>query len=441
MAGEFYVSGLTGTFDWSVMLDQILQLRSIPIARLENEKSLIQTKLSILGEVKKGIDDLYSLFESLDVNSLFTAKYAVVSNPDVLTASVTEEAPNIEFNVTVNKLSQVEIRVSNGGVADLTTGFSSSGTLTISYDTGNGVETFSVDYSAGQTLEDLVNAINNAQNRVKASIYFDGSVYRLMLSEADAGASTVETDTVNGIYVINVSGLPAELGTGLDTIQNAQNAEIVIGSGNPVTSPTNTFENVISGITINVKSLGSSEVRVSEDYSKVTGFLSDFVEKYNALNDTIKKVTREENSPFRGDYTIGRIGTNIANLLDPLINLGLIDYEGETGRISLNTDRLNQLLQDNPQEVKTAIENLKTNYTAYLQAQRNLFEGIQETFNEKIERIDERIETLLENLSRLEIRLRREFSQLEAFIAQAEQIRERLKQFMVSLSEATGQEG
>jgi flagellar hook-associated protein 2 len=58
----------------------------------------------------------------------------------------------------------------------------------LTYNTGSGTESFSIDYSAGDTLEDLVNAINSAQDRVKASIYYDGSSYRLMLSESDAGA-------------------------------------------------------------------------------------------------------------------------------------------------------------------------------------------------------------------------------------------------------------
>ena len=438
MAGEFYVSGLTGTgFDAGAMVQQILQLKSIPIQKLQQEKAILQVKAEAIGKLASGISDFYSLFEGLNVDELFKGKKATVSNSDVLEVTVTEDAPNIEFTVNVNKLAQAEIRVSNGGMASLSDTFANSGTLTITYDTGSGTETFSIDYTAGQTLEDLVNAINSAQNRVKASVYYDGTSYRLMLSEVDVGASTVETDTTNGIYAISVSGLPSELGTDLNTIQTAQNAEITIGSGSPVTSPSNTFNDVITGITIKAKDLGSSTVTVSESYSKVTNFLKSFVEKFNSVVEIVDALTATEESPFRGNYTIGSVKTGITERLDPLIELGVIDYNGETGKISLNTNRLNQLLQEDPQRVKDVLYKVKDTYSSFLQNRNDFFKDFQENYNDQIESIDNRIETLSQRIAREEIILRREFARLEAFIAQAEEIRQRLRSFMVSLSEAT----
>lgn len=438
MAGELYLTGLTNTgFDAGAIVDQIMQLKSIPIQRLQQEKTEIQAKLSSLGNLSGAIGDFLSLFEGLVVDDLFKGKRATVSNSDVLRASVTEEAPDVEFTVNVNRLAQGEIKVSNGGFANLSDTFASSGMLTITYDTGSGTETFNIDYTAGQTLEDLVNAINSAQNRIKASIYFDGTNYKLMLSETDVGASTVETDTAGGIYVIDVSGLPSELGTGLDTIQNAQNAEIAIGSGSPITSPSNTFENVISGVTLTVKDVGSSTVTISESFSKVTDFLSDFVENYNATVEIVDQLTTGENPLFGGDGTIIGVRTGIADRLDPLIELGLIDYDGDTGKISLNTSRLNELLSSDPESVKEAINQLKDSYQSFLEIERDTFKSFENSYNDRIESIDNRIQTLAQRLAQEELILRREYARLEAFIAQANDIRERLKQFIVTLSEMT----
>ncbi len=438
MAGELFISGLTGTnFDGGAMVDQIMQLKSIPLQKLQREKALVQAKLSSLGNLSSGIGDFLSLFEGLNVDDLFKGKRATVSNTDVLSVSVTEDAPNVEFSVTVNKLAQGEIRVSNGGFSDLASTFSSSGTLTITYDTGSGTEIFNIDYNAGETLEDLVSRINSSQDRVSASVYFDGTSYKLMLSEKDVGASTVETDTVGSVYAIQVSGLPSELGTDLDTIQDAQNAEIVIGSGSPVISPTNTFENVISGVTIEVKTTGSSDVSITESYSKVTSFLNKFVEKYNATVELVDSLTVGEEALFRGDYTISSVKIGMAERLDPLINLGLIDYDGDTGKISLNTDRLNELLNSDPDAVRQAIEDLSGSYRVFLENQKDLFSGFEQAYNDRIESIDNRIKSLAQRLSQEEQLLRREYAQLEAFIAQANDIRERLKQFVVTLSQMT----
>jgi flagellar hook-associated protein 2 len=438
MAGELFLTGITGTgFDAGAIVEQIMRLKALPLQRLQQEKAQLQAKLTSLGNLSGAIGELLSLFEGLEVEELFSGKRAEVSDPDIISVSVTGDAPNIEFSVTVNKLAQGEIRVSSGGVGDLSATFSSSGTLTISYNTGTATETFSVDYSAGQTLEDLVNAINSAQSRVRASIYYDGTSYRLMLSETDPGASTVETDAANGVYVIEATGLPSELGAGLETLQNAQNAEIVIGSGSPITSPSNTFENVITGVTITVKALGSSTVTVEEDYSGVSEFLRDFAERYNALVELVDSLTRGEEALFAGENLITGVKFGSANRLDPLIEIGVIDYDGETGKISVNTTRLNELLSSEPERVREALSELKSLFTSFLEVQRDTFRSFENSFSDRIERIETRISQLAQRLAQEEIILRREYARLEAFIAQAEQLRERLRQFITTLSEMT----
>jgi len=439
MAGDLIVSGLTGTaFDGGAIVEQLLQLRSIPIQRLEREKALVQAKLSSLGNLSSAINDFYSIFNNLDIDKLFQKRKVTVGDDSILSATATEEAPLISFSVTVNRLAKAEMRVSNGGVSDLTTGFSSSGTLTLTYDTGSGTQSFNIDYSAGETLENLVDKINSAQGFVKASVYYDGTSYRLMLTEKDLGSSTVETNTGSGVYAINVTGLPSELGTDLDTLQVAQNAELVIGSGSPVTSPTNEFKDIISGMTITVKAQGTTDVTVKEDYSKVRSFLGDFVEKFNALVELADSLTVGESPLFAGDGTIRGVRIGVVERLDPLIEKGLIDYDGNTGKISLNTDRLNELLEQDPEAVKGVITQIKDNYSNYLEQQKDVFKSFEQTFNDRIERIDERIRFLAERLVQEERILRREFARLEAFIAEAEELRARFRQFMVSLSRISG---
>ncbi len=439
MAGELSISGLTGAnFDGGAMVDQLMQIRAIPLQRLQQEKALVQAKLSSLSNLSGAISSFLGIFENLSVEDLFRSKKGTASDDKVLSVSVAENAPSIEFSVTVNKLAQAEIRVSNGGFTDLSGTFGSSGTLTITYDTGSGTETFNIDYSAGQTLEDLVNSINSAQERVRASVYFDGTNYRLMLSEADVSASSVETDTAGGVYAISVSGLPSELGSGMDTLQGSQNAEIVIGSGSPVTSPSNEFADVISGITISVKDTGTSTVTVSDDYSKVSDFLSSFVKNFNSIVETVGSLTAGENAIFPGDGTIRGVSIGITDRLEPLIDLGLIDYDGDTGKISLQNDKLTQLLESDPDKVKEMVEKLKTSYSVFLESQKDVFKSFENSFNDRIENIDARIESLSQRLLQEEAILRREFARLEAFIAQAQELRERFRQFIVSLSEMTG---
>ncbi len=436
MAGDLIVSGLSGSgFDGGAIVQQILQLRSIPIQRLQQEKALVQAKLTSLSDLSGRISDFLGLVEDLDVDQLFKNRTVNVGDDGVLSATVTEEAPLLSFSVTVNELASGEIRVSNSGVSSLDTGLSSSGTLTLSYDTGSGTETFSIDYSAGDTLQNLVDAINSAQSRVKASIYYDGTSYRLMLAESDVSASTVETDTVGGVYAISVSGLPSDLGTDLDTLQSAKNAQIVIGSGSPITSPSNTFSDVITGVTITAKTKGTSSLTISEDYSKVRDFFKKFEKNFNSLVESADSLITGDAPLFAGEGSIRNVRTGAVDRLDPLIEAGLIDYDGDTGKIKVNTDRLNELLEQDPESVKELITGLRDSYKSFLEGQRDVFKSFEDTFNTQIERIDERIQSLAQRLQQEERLLRLEFSRLEAFISQANDIRDRLRQFMVSLSE------
>lgn len=436
MAGDLIVSGLSGSgFDGGAIVQQILQLRSIPIQRLQQEKALVQAKLTSLSDLSGRISDFLGLVENLDIDQLFKNRTVNVGDDGIIDATVTEEAPLLSFSVTVNELASGEIRVSNSGVSSLETGLSSSGTLTLSYDTGSGTETFNINYSAGDTLQDLVDAINSAQSRVKASIYYDGTSYRLMLAESDVSASTVETDTAGATYAISVSGLPSDLGTDLDTLQSAKNAQIVIGSGSAITSPSNTFNDVITGVTITAKAKGTSSLEIREDYSKVTDFFKKFEKNFNSLVESADSLITGESPLFAGEGSIRNVRTGAVDRLDPLIEAGLIDYDGDTGKIKVNTDRLNELLEKDPESVKGLIANIRDSYKSFLEGQRDVFKSFEDTFNTQIERIDERIQSLAQRLQQEERLLRLEFSRLEAFISQANDIRDRLRQFMVSLSE------
>ncbi len=161
------------------------------------------------------------------------------------------------------------------------------------------------------------------------------------------------------------------------------------------------------------------------------------MEKFNALVELVDTATRGEDALFRGDYTIGSLRTGVVERLDPLIDLGVIDYDGDTGKISIRTDRLNELFDTDPQRVKEALNSLKDSYKTYLSSQKDLFGGFEDSYSDRIEDIDERIGELAKRLAQEEQILRREYARLEAFIAQANEIRERLKQFIVTLSEMT----
>lgn len=432
---DLYISGITGAFDTEGMISRLMQVKQLPLAKLAQQKAAAQAKVASLNNLYGALSGMQGFFNSLDVNSIFSSKRASSSNSSVLTANATKDTPNITMGITVNRLAQTEIRATTGGMSSLSNTFSSSGTMTLRYWTDNAnYQTFNINYSAGQTLQDLVNTINSAQNKVKASVYYTGSDYRLLLTESDASASTRETTDTT--FTIEADNMPQELG-GLETIQNAQNASITIGnSTTEVTSPSNTFSNLVTGLEITVKDRGSATITISEDYSKANSVLNDFISNFNSIVSVVNQMTGK-GAQFQGDSTITTIKTGMVRMIDPLIKAGLINYSDKDGTISVNSTALNNLTSSNPDRLKEILSTLKNSFTGQLSAWTGAISTYKNIGEGQITSINRRLTELQNYLVRYEERLRKEYSQLEAFINQTNQISARIQDFMTSISEMT----
>lgn len=435
---DLYISGLTGTFDSGQMIDKLLQVKQQPITVLTQKKALLQAKVTSLNNLYGALSSLQSFFNDLDINSIFSTKKATSSDTTVLEATATSDTPDITMSITVNKLAQTEMRASIAGLSSLTSTFSSSGTLTLKYwiDNSNYV-TYNINYSAGQTLQDLVNSINSAQNNIKASVYYTGTDYRLLLTEANPANSTKETDTATSSYVIEASGMPSELGSLDAPIQNAQNASITIGnSTNPVTSPTNTFSGLLTGLNVTVKKTGSATLTVSEDYSQVSSTLNSFANYYNSVVSVVNSMTAK-GAQFQGDSTVTTIKTGFSRLLDPLISAGLINYSDKDGTISINSDALQSLQSSAPDKLKTIISTIKNSFSTALTGWTSAIKTYESIEEAQINSIDDKISSMQEYLAKYEERLRKEYAQLESFVSQMNQINTKLQDFITTLSEMT----
>ncbi len=440
MAGEIYFSNITGKFDWGSIVDQILRIKSLPLERMAQESAQIKAKQESLSKLANAVDAFNNLFSNLSVEDLFKQKSATSSNTDVLTATASADAPNVTLNVTVDQLSSKEIMLSRGGVRDLNDTITwNDFQLRYAKDDGD-YETFSISAGSGK-LEDLVRQINErAGSRIVASIFYDGTKYRLMLSEKNEADSRLETDPSTNTFVISEASAMNLNGTwGLDygnPLQFAKNAQITIGS-TTFSNPSNTLENVITGLTVELKNTGSATITIRDDYSKVKNFFSDFVNKYNAVVKQINEMADKDKGLFQGDQIITGVKNSLANMLDPLFRYGIVSYN-EDGTLTFNGSAVDELASNNPQELKRLIEGLKISYGTYLEQTRIDFQFFINDYQSSIDDINERMAKFQEQLIEEEQRLKREFSSVEVFINQAQEIMERMRTFIVSLSEMQG---
>jgi flagellar hook-associated protein 2 len=440
MAGEIYFSNLTGKLDWGPIVDQLLRLRSLPLERMAQEGNQLRAKQESLSKLANSIDAFNNIFSNLSVDDLFRSKSANSSNTNVLTATATAEAPNVTLNLSVTQLSSKEVRLSKGGVSNLGSSITWSD-FTITYKRGpnpEDVETFTVGGGSG-TLRNLVDRINqSAGSKVVASVFYDGSQYRLMLSEKDEALSTVETDADAGNYAISTSGLVINGQSDLDNtpLQQAKNAKVQIGT-TTVQRPTNRIENILPGLTLELKATGDATVSIGDDYSKVKNFFADFVAKYNAVVKQVNEMTDKDKGLFQGDQVITGVKNSLAGMLDPLFRYGVVSYN-EDGTITLNSSAVDELANRDPQELRRLVETVKTNYGSYLERARIDFQSFINDYQSRIDRLTRDMAKFQEQLLQEEQKLKLEFSRVEVFMNQAQETMDRIKSFIISLSEMQG---
>ncbi|WP_041393800.1 flagellar filament capping protein FliD [Photobacterium profundum] len=150
--------------------------------------------------------------------------------------------------------------------------------------------------SDGVTVEELQSAINSdpANDGVKATLVRSGDGISMVLNGKDTGVT-------NAIGAITVAIAPADIkGNTLDlalpvngqkSLQTAEDATVQFGSMT-LTSATNKMENVIDGITLNIKEKGTVNVKVERDEASVNSTIKSFVADYNKIIETVNTYTK-----------------------------------------------------------------------------------------------------------------------------------------------------
>ncbi len=437
MAGEIYFNNLTGRFDWGSIVDQIIRLKSIPIQRLSQEAQQLQARQSALQGLTDAVNNLSRLFENLEIEDLFKSKRANSSDTSVLTATATENTPNITLNLSVSRLAQKEVLVTSQGLSDANASIGWSA-FQIAYNTGSSTLYFDVQAGSGK-LSDLINAINSsAGEKIVASIFYDGNQYKLMLSEKDEASSSAETNAGNTVISFSVAPLINGNAWSLDTfnpLQTAQNAQISIGS-NLLTSPSNRFENIVSGLSLEVKKQGDATVTVSDDYSPISRFLEDFVKSYNGVISQVNKLTGKD-AIFQGDYSITGIKTELSRMLDNLFAYDLVNIK-EDGTLEANGYAVSSLASSNPQRLKDILTELKNTVGGYALRTSTSLQTFSNDLQSRLDAINTRAQEMASQLSKEEERLRLEYAKVETFMNHAQEIMARMQTFIVSLSEMQG---
>lgn len=240
-----------------------------------------EAKVSGYAAVSYMLTQVKTAFEALNDKSDYGGITASVDNTSAFTASAGPSATEGSHELVVTALAKAQRSIS-GSYALSTTSLNSGSSMSLSLVTASGT-TSTISVAAGSdTPQGVVDAINLANKGVKAQLVYTGSSdatpYKILL--------TGTTGSDNQFTLTDNSGNLSFTNT-----QTAQNAAFSI-DGISYTRSSNTVSDALEGVTLNMRSVASTNIQLSRDTTDLTTKINNLVTAYN---DTQSLLTEAAN--------------------------------------------------------------------------------------------------------------------------------------------------
>jgi len=358
----------------SDLVDQLVQAERGPTEnRLTQKTEQTQALISAYGQLRSAITELRLPMRQLSAPDNLKAFSANSSNEDIAVSVDSTSASRGTYSVEVTSLAGAQALASRDVFADRDSTSVGQGTLTLKV--GDQTTNLVID-SSNDTLQGLANAINDSDAGVSAGVIDTGSGFQLVLSADETGTANAVSISVSGDnvgtetdnqglsrFAFNI-GMDAD--SGLKETIAATDAVMKI-NGVEVSRSTNSFEDVIDGLTFDISATGTSIVKVEQDLGAVADRVQGFVSKFNALQSTIDSLAgfnaeSGRGSLLTGDSTIRGIQNQLRQILTRVVpgleNAGVrsladvgITTNFETGGLEFDRAKFESQLKNNPDDV------------------------------------------------------------------------------------------
>lgn len=333
MAGASSISGLTSGLNTATIIDQLMKLEAVPQSRLKSQQSAERAIQAALRALNTNTSVLASRAETLTKAETWQTLKATVTGTGV-TATASATATASSLSVTVDRLAKTH-QVAFTDAAALTDVVSGP---TVRLTTNAGT-IHDLD-AGGGSLAEVAAAINakSAETGVSATTVkvADGS-YRLLTESTTTGAASSFTLTDGG-------GGPL---LGGSTVRAGEDAQVSLGAGITATSATNTFADLVPGLTLTLgptATVGSTvSVKVAQDPASVKSSISALVDQVNELLTTIDTQTATKTTSTAAGVLVG--DATARSLRNQLLQT-VFGGTGTMATVGIQTDRYGKLVFD-----------------------------------------------------------------------------------------------
>lgn len=415
------------------IVSQLVKSASAPVTRLQQQRALVQVHKDTVSTIKGLVKDLGTKARALDTTAEFMAHSASVSGPAALTAAAGGTASPGTFNVTVSQLAAAQRTHSGTFASSTTAGLFGTGTLGITVGSDTEIN-LTVDGST--TLASLASDINSSGARVRASVIYDGTNYRLLVQGTEAGSTNA--------VVFDEGALTLGL---TNTVQAAQNAVFEV-DGVSMQRASNVVNDAMTGVTLSLSAVSELDVNsdpiptvvtVSSDVAAMQKTVEDFVAGYN---DVAKKLAEQfrwggavDKKKLQGDSTLMSLQRQMSGIISTAVTGSDSDFSvlasigistQSDGSLKVDTTKLKKALGDDPVAVSKLftsdlgstgvaerMDELADQFADFAEGRLTLRE---KALQERMSRIDDDVERQQLRIAKYQARIEAQFSQLEQLV-------------------------
>ncbi|WP_226944577.1 flagellar filament capping protein FliD [Pseudomonas sp. FME51] len=459
------IPGLGSGMDVGGMVQALVNAEAAPkTAQLDNLEKATTSKVSALGQFRSALSTFQTALGKLNDASLFEKRSATSSAADTVSITADSKAIAGNYNVQVFNLAQTS-KVALAGFENASDAIG-SGTLTINI----GDESLDIDVTDA-SLTDIRDAINAAgkDQGLSATIVNDPSGKggaRLVLSSDKSGTGNDISVAVSADATGDLGRLTFQPTSGADedfqptpvdadnpraarVISYSRDANLAIDGIN-LSSASNTVEDAIEGVTLTLKAAQTEDaltnaetinLRVAEDKAGVRTSITEFVDAYNKMLESINSLTSvvsvggDDGEPLAaalvGDSSVRSFMSAMRSELGSvaggdgiriLADIGITTQRD--GTLGVDNTKLNKALDNNFEQVNgfftgdqgltARLESKVKPYTESGGILENRTTALQNTLSS----VDDQRETLATRLTKLESRLFAQFNAMDMLISQ-----------------------
>jgi flagellar hook-associated protein 2 len=325
-------TGLISGMDTGGLISQLVAAEAAPQSALKARLSTTQLAASAYRTINTTFLAITAAAETLTPTSLSDGRKASATGNATVTATSTA-VPGSKLTFTVSSMASTQTLTSatewTSATADVRTQEPAWPIDILK----NGVSVGTVDVPAGATLTEAAAAINAKDLGLKASVLqLSSGKFRLQLtSEASgsAGALVVKSATEDALTA----------GSKFLVSTPAQDAMLDLGGGLKATSSSNTFADLMTGVSVTVTKADSTPVTVTVD-SDPDAVATKMSTLFDAINSALKEVKdRTSNSKgstaaLKGDASMTMLAGRLLDAVSDAVGTG-----GAPSRIGIQLTR------------------------------------------------------------------------------------------------------